>query len=234
MHKIARERAPITYFSDMMRKGHAYSFSRYGDGEWHAMFGRSGANCDGHKYFPKMGRELARTVREPRKLIYGIQNMSARKLGDKIKPLLKPNYDYKWKDADVFHYASWNGVLFPMVQALRAKKVCLVGPKFLKKPALSFLYSGGFVEVPEKNCYHNKKHIKARMRQELADQKVFCICASMLAEILIWELFPTLGETCWLIDFGSVWDVYARHPSRRYHKHVNARVRKKNLHNDVV
>jgi hypothetical protein len=218
----------------MMRQGQVYSFSRYGDGEWHAMFGRTGANCDGHKYFPKMGRELARTIREPRGMIYGIQNMSARKLGDMIRPFLKTGHNYRWKDADVFHYASWNGVLFPMVQALRAKKVCLVGPKYLKKPQLAFLYSGGFVEIPEKNCYRYKKHIKAKILKYAKKDAVFCLCASMMTEVVIWELFPLLGETCWMIDFGSVWDVYTKHPSRRYHKHIDARVRRKNLHNDLV
>lgn len=231
---IKRTREPLIYFSDKIRDGVVYSFSRYGDGEWSAMLGKSGVNCDKHPYFPEMGKLLRRTISEPRGMVYGIQNMSARKMCDKITPLLKPGHDYRWKDADVFHYASWGGNLFPMVQALRAKKVCLVGPKHLKHASLTFLRSGGYVEVPPRACFMNRKRIKEHMLNNAKKGIVFCICASMLSEILIWELFPRIGEDCWMIDFGSVWDVYAKHPSRRYHKHVDQAVRKKNLFNDLV
>jgi hypothetical protein len=38
----------------------------------------------------------------------------------------------------------------------------------------------------------------------------------MAANVLIHDLHPELGERNWLIDIGSVWDVYAGVLSRGY------------------
>jgi len=231
MEHIKRTRHPITYFSDKIVAGEVFSFSRYGDGEWSAMLGKKGANCDGHSYLPAMGKELKVSVAKPRPkpLIYGIQNMSARKMADKIRPFLKKDFEYDWADSDVFHYASWNEKLYPMVEALRGKKVCHVGPDYLVRKPLGFLTTAGRVSIPKRNCYKHKKRIKDGIIHYAKPGVVFAMCASMLTEVLIWELFPQIGKTSWMIDFGSVWDPYVKNPTRRYHKHVTPPVRKKNI-----
>ncbi|MEF8811131.1 MAG: hypothetical protein V5A47_09435, partial [Bacteroidales bacterium] len=40
-----------------------FAFARYGDGEWNAIFGKDGTNCDGHEYYEDMGKRLADIVR---------------------------------------------------------------------------------------------------------------------------------------------------------------------------
>jgi hypothetical protein len=43
---------------------------------------------------------------------------------------------------------------------------------------------------------------------------VYCFSASMTTNVLIHRLYPLMGETSWLIDFGSLWDVYVGVKSR--------------------
>jgi len=42
-------------------------------------------------------------------------------------------------------------------------------------------------------------------------------------------LWPEMGEHSWLIDFGSLWDVYCGKRSRRYHKRMGKGVIRENL-----
>ena len=40
-----------------------FSFSRFGDGEMNAVFGKEGMNCDSHRYFPDMGLRFKSNVK---------------------------------------------------------------------------------------------------------------------------------------------------------------------------
>lgn len=222
-------KVPIAFFSNKLKKGEVFSFSRYGDGEWNAILGVKGTNCDGHTYFKELGRDLRRAITNPLPYYYGLQNMTIRRMLNRIRPILKKDYDYKWLNSDVFHYASWHGRFRPIVKALRQKKVCLVGPKYLDCPKLNFLTTGGHIVIPRKDCYRNKIKIEHAIIKRAKPGMVFSLCASMLSEVIIHDLFNMVGHVCWLIDFGSVWDPYAGRPTRRYHKCVTPHIQKINL-----
>ena len=46
---------------------------------------------------------------------------------------------------------------------------------------------------------------------------VFGLSASMTSNVIIDELYDTIGDKCWMIDFGSIWDAFIGDKTRSYH-----------------
>lgn len=211
-----------------MNRDEPFSFARYGDGEFSAIFqNRPGAkNCDGHSYFPSMGIELERSLDEPGPYYYGLQRAGVM---DALAEQVEARWsNIPWRDAAAFHYASIFGRLFPVVAALKQKKVLMVGPKYLKD--LPFV-NGGHVVIPEVNCYREQDRILSDIRGMLKSRRaqVVAFSASMLSDILIHKLYPECGDSKWLIDFGSVWEPYVGRPNRTYHKNFTREQLEKNI-----
>jgi len=106
---------------------------------------------------------------------------------------------------------------------MRERHVVVVGPPWLK----GLPFADEFVPVRSKDCWQDVDKIERRLRGK-ADS-VISFSAGPAAKVLIWRLWPALGDTSWLIDFGSVWDVYCGKKTRRYHKRVTASIIKRNL-----
>jgi hypothetical protein len=201
----------------MLRSGTPFSFSRFGDGEWNAILDRPGENCDGHAFFPELGADLRQALLSPQPYVYGMQMRAIRDMGGEIRAFLrKGGISMPWQDADVFHYANNDGLLFPLVKQLRSMKVVVVGPAHLRALSDAVFPYVHFVEIPVKNCYLSRSDIEKGVRAyyESSGPAVFAFSASMTTNVLIQNLFPLMGATSWLIDFGSLWDVYVGVKSR--------------------
>ena len=222
----------LDYYVDKLNNNVPFSFSRFGDGEWNAILGKPGHNCDGHEYFPEMGKQLRNAVINNLSYIYSIQNMAIRNEGRKISLFLKKNnVNLEWHNSDVFHYANIDGRFFPMIETLRQKKLVIIGPPHLRDLKNCFNYDS-FIEIPPQNCYLKLNDIKDEIITYGRNKKkvVYSFSASMPANILIHELFPIFGNDNWLIDFGSVWDVYVGVKSRgHYNSEKWQDILKKNL-----
>ena len=46
---------------------------------------------------------------------------------------------------------------------------------------------------------------------------LFAFSASMATNVIVDELYPTIGQDCWMIDFGSIWEPYVGKFTRSYH-----------------
>lgn len=210
----------LTYYTDKLRQNIPFSFSRFGDGEWNAILGKPGSNCDGHEYFPEMGIQLGNAVINPLDYCYAIQNMAIRNEGRRITRFLKQHdVNLEWHNSDVFHYANMEGLFFPMIEALREKRVVIIGPSHLRDLQKNCFQFEAFIEIPLQNCFLKLNEIRDEILDFGRDKKgiVYALSASMPANILIHELFPVLGKNNWLIDFGSVWDIYVGVKSRRHY-----------------
>jgi hypothetical protein len=224
----------LTWYVDRMKTGRPFSFSRYGDGEWNAMIGTEGENCDGHRFFPELGGELRSSVVRRRDYIYALQPRAIRCMRSDIQGFLASNHiAFAWHNADVFHDANKRGKLYPLVSALRSTDVVMIGPAPLRAIKDNVFPSKDFIEIPSKDCYLAKDDIIKRVLASagIHNHAVFAFSASMTAKVLIYELFPLIGKTNWLIDFGSLWDIYVGIKSRNvYHKLNWDRIIKRNLH----
>lgn len=230
MTRFIINQTSVEQFIDPLLMDDPYSFSRFGDGEWNAIFRKSGANCDGHEYFPEMGARLEQAILNPEPYRYGIQNLALRTQGFEIKELTS-HVHIPWWNADVFHKAFAKGQMGHMVQALKTKKVCLVGPAYLKDDRLKFLRTGSMIEVPGQNCYTANDEVINQIIKKAVNNTadVFAFSASMMANVAIHELFSIVGHDKWLIDFGSVWDPCVDNPTRQVHKTYSQELIERNL-----
>lgn len=188
---------------DSVKNGVNFSWSRFGDGELNCMYGKSGANCDGHEYYPDLSKQLIKAFVNPKGIV-GMQRYGY----EMYKSELGPNV---WADADILHKASINGELNLFMDALKHKQVILVGPERLG--ALPFLSQ--IIPVPLKNAWNDYKRVSSLLKEFMCSDAIVLLCCGMMAEVLIWDL---CREDVTMIDAGSVFDPYCGYNTRNYHK----------------
>ena len=224
----------LGYIVNKLKAGQHFSFARYGDGEWKAIRGKKGCNCDKHEYFPEMGKRLKQTIEKPindPNYIYGWQTQSEiLKQGDTQDTIRRYLSGAVLYVADVFHLASEAGELYPLIEQLRNMKLSIIGPKRLVNTIPFPIMCTA--EVPDKNCYESIESIKLKILDcHCRYQKdiVYCFSASMATEILMYDLWPILGKNNWMIDFGSLWEPYIGNINRHYHERMSRETINKNL-----
>lgn len=202
-----------------------FTFSRFGDGEANAILGREGANCDGHEYFPEMGKQLEDILKTARYYRYemGIQQHALRTIPEFVewfdKHVLDPNGDC-FVNADVWHYASIKGEFDRFFDAIQNRPVLLVGPHVLTKMNIHSYW----VEVPERNCWNSFDAIMRGIDNYIDHADIVLFSASMPAKIMIDRLHARYGATKTLLDMGSVFMPYVGISNRSYHKKIIERL----------
>lgn len=195
----------MTYLDliDKIESFEPFSFSRYGDGEFNCMFGKAGANCDGHEYFEDLGERLNHAFLNPRGII-AVQRYGYEQYKDQLGANV-------WADADILHRASIEGKLHMFHEALQGNEVVLVGPKHLRE----FRIYDEFIEVPLRNAWKDYFCILQQLKWTIGEGDIVLYCCGMMAEVLIWDMYKDYYTQ---IDCGSLFDPYVGVMSRQYHK----------------
>lgn len=206
-------RDPFEDICAMLRDGRAFSFSRFGDGEFNAIFGEDGMNCDGHRYFPDLGRRLGEVLERKPGYFMGLQPMAIDIHGP--KRILALSEGIQWVFGDCLHRASTEGRLEGFFDALRGREIILVGPERLSGLA----HSQGWMHlpVPLQNCWIAYSDSVRRLENSVSDSgTVVLFCASMMSNVLVDDLYAFNPANTYL-DAGSLLDPYAGIRSRSYH-----------------
>lgn len=217
IHKL-----PLSFFVDALNERHPFGFVRYGDGEFQCLLGMQGKNCDGHEYFPALGAELQQTLIERRDYFYALGPKASRNatMRAQVEAWLKQHAPRAmWYDSEVFLSASLMGELRPFVNALRRRRVLLVGPQHLKE--LAILNPIGLIIAPDKNAYLAKDALEQSILKRAERADVILFSAGFASKVMMWDLYPQLKKTHTLIDCGSLWDLYCGVNSRRYARRMN-------------
>jgi hypothetical protein len=211
---------------DKFRTGKPFAFSRWGDGEWRSVLGKTtGQNCDGHQFYKALGVDLANVLRGRPEYMLGMQSFGLKMYPKQIPRWLQAEDldDLTWYNADVFHYASIKDRLMDIVEALKGRHLVVVGPDHLKRLKPDYLDYESFVDVPPKNAYLAKdrivRDIKAAVDGCDGKRVMVSLSAGMPAEIILDDLYKKLiGKGHSIVDFGSLWDPLVGVNSRRYHR----------------
>jgi len=203
-------------FLEKLKNNEPFSFSRFGDGEWNAIFGKNGQNCDGHKYFEDMGAKLSEIVQSSPEYYMGMQNLAMTLRGDAINAF-NADLGIEWIDADCFHKASIKGFFDTFFEALKGRDITMVAPDrlFGIDEHIDF---DSFVTIPLNNCWEEKDKIVEDIKSLLEFGRVVLFCAGMPTNVMIDELYQEHGKECTLLDMGSVFDPYCGFSTRSYHK----------------
>ncbi|MEP7027492.1 MAG: hypothetical protein ABI960_02750 [Candidatus Eisenbacteria bacterium] len=221
--RLAMRPHPLSFYSDKLAAGEAFSFSRFGDGEWDAIFRRPGANADAHEYFPELGARLAAALEARPPYYIGLQNHALKYDGRRIADWLNERaIRGPFHNADVFGFANVLGTLGPFIAHLRRRPVAMIGPPHLRGIDHVFPYERYF-EVPAVNCFLEADTITRELRAFGAGRTgvVYAFSASMAANVMIHDLHPELGAENWLLDLGSIWDVYMGVRSRGWFRQLD-------------
>lgn len=215
-------RLSFDHYLNKLQNKEVFSFSRWGDGEWLCVSGRKGQNCDGHFYFPEMSKCLRNALSNDLgyyKALFEPSNIQVSQNQHWLKPLLtKFGSKVDWVLADVWEYLVKDKGINELVSQLNSMNYIIVSEKSKRKLNINYK---DFIEVPSKNCFLEKENIKNQMiaMTEKYEMPVFGLSASMASNVIIDELFPIIGDKCWMIDFGSIWDPFCKGRTRSYHRH---------------
>jgi hypothetical protein len=213
--KLRIQPIKINNFVALLESDKPFSFARYGNGEWDCALGLGTGTGSGSQVFTDDLREAMReTILNNRGVMMGMQNTRYLTKCRLIRPIYTYLHQneivYSWYTGDVFHYASKNKEMAPLVNVLRKKKFVMVGPQWLEN--LSFVDE--VIVIKEKNCWEDVDDI----HKELSHYHdcVIGFAAGPTANVLIHRLHGTNQ----LIDFGSVFDVYSGVITRKYHNEI--------------
>lgn len=216
---------------DKIRTGEHFSFARYGDGEFNAMLGENGANCDGHTYFPEMGAELGRILSENPPYYVGL-HQSARIENKTLEWLFENTKARKFAANAVFHDALVGkdndgvrtvvkeNVIDQLWAACGYAKVAIIAPHYVHNQRVVTCDIMKSLVIPGKDTYRHIEQIRAALGALDFTGYVVFICASMCAPILVDDLHGKYGDTATFIDFGSTFDPFVGVKSRSFHEKI--------------
>src|SRR5690606_36224410 len=134
---------------EKLKKGEPFKFARYGDGEFNAIYGKRGANCDGHQYFPDLGQKLRASLERKPDYIVGLQPLT---LASERWPQIQRDFPgISWVDADSIHNASIDGRVWRLFEMLRNYDPVVIGPSILKKYTLPLKWE--LMVIPPVDCW---------------------------------------------------------------------------------
>lgn len=220
-------------------------YSRWGDGEFSAMMGLPGENCDNHKYYPDMGKELRIAFHKQFtygcNFYYGLVPIAVKVFGDDIQKFINSQFIYPafapmWVSGNILMEANRSGNIGQFLKTCRSYRMLYVGNSELQQHLEKdrFLNIRNWVEVPQVNCWLYWKEILEEIVFKVFDHRLDMIgfSAGMPSKVFISELkrmFKNRVEVP-MIDFGSMWDGYYGLNTRKYHADYNwQEIREKNL-----
>jgi hypothetical protein len=222
-------RKPLKFYIDRIRNGERTVFPRWGDVEWFLALRNSGKcrffeilekrghNSSGHHFHPFLTPKLSQILISKKDYLWGMQPKSMREMGPIIESFfVKHNINQPWYWSDVFHKENCRGRLFPMVDLCRDLKMIYVGPKHIGKVRKKIFGNAiaSYIDVPLPDCCVAESQVYEKLKNAIDKEKPDLVgfSAAMLTNILIDKLYDETD--CHMIDFGSVWDIYAGVKSR--------------------
>jgi len=222
---VPRRLLSLDWHISKLKKKEYYSFVRWGDAEIKALLddhGRAGGR-NKYKLSPQLKKEMNQALlkyyEEPTLTfscpfrMLKIMNKHSCKWLEEHK-LIK----IKWVDCTAFKGASNLGTLFPLIRELRKQKIIVIGPSFLrnlgKEKVFNYL---DFIEINPKTGYLDRTIISQvlKCRKKYGDGLLYSFSMGPGTNVCIPNLHHEMSKN-FLIDFGSVWDIFCGERSRKY------------------
>ncbi len=201
-------------YAALIRAGLPFAEASYGDGEWQCILGRPGENCDGTKYEPELGEALRHTLLEPVGQWCSFFDVPSPIRDAAIEWIEQHHPAVHWVAQRPYGRAATIGELAPFLQAVRTRRVVVVGPEHLA--ALPEEVVGPFVhvQVPMATAWLEVDRIADDVRCAVGMGDLVLFAAGMASNLLIHRLWRGLST---MLDVGALLDPYVGVASRRYH-----------------
>ena len=228
-------RPGLQWYVDKIKDNDPFTFIRYGDGEWSAIIndGRAMTGSRSHKLtIPAMQEQLRQSLLEKPVSDRYIIALRETALNAQISNWITNSKVKGWHDCTVFYKASRRGQLFPLLDAIRQSdfELVVIGPPNLSKlQAATGLPVKQFIPIPKRNCFGVITEKIKMVLEQKEKPMIISISAGPPGKLIAWRLFKHIGNNSFIIDFGSLWDVYSGSPSRKYQRNMKKETITKNL-----
>lgn len=227
----------LQFYADEIVAGCPFSLVRYGEGEWRSLHPDMQKKKN-HIYSEwreaaaqkRLRDTLLNYHRHPR-YWPAIWHQRAYATGERmgqIKRWLKENNlnDIPWHDGRLWRRAieeDHNISIFVKGLKGASQPIIVVGPDRIKAIG-KHIKLHAFIPIHPTHAYYDIDKIKTTIRNMVPeDGAVICFSAGGTACILIHDLFPELGDKCFLIDCGAFWEALVGMKTRPYHKELDER-----------
>jgi len=226
----------LQYYVDMINAGQPFTFIRYGDGEWSAILGDRARTSSGSQALrvPELKDAMSQSIKrawQADNYFPALRPTSFNK-SPAIANWLRANTPawVKWHKCTVFYLASRKGRLHPFIEALRNLKmpIVVVGPQRLRALNDRAFPIAHFIEIPGKDCWIEKRKILDRC-VAIKEPALFTFTAGPAAKPMAWKLFNHVGKHSFILDVGSLLDIYVGSHTRRYHHSMTKAIIRANL-----
>lgn len=227
-------------FADDILHDRFFSFARYGDGEWSWVCDRPTRNRCGHRTFAEASAELREAILSRPGYRLGNMGVLANWAGRSREHRDRWGWAWDWIRANGLGDIDWHNNLlwvnqsardsfarqrFALFDVLRDKRVVLVGPDYLTALPMPL---ARHIVVRRPNCWLDIDRVQEAIELDFYDESlgrptVYALSCSLVANLLVHRLWPTVGQGAFLIDFGSVWEPYVGRAIRRYHNDILTR-----------
>ena len=213
----------LEWYLSRFRSGEPCTLTRWGDGEWSAVFGREdGTNFDGHPFTVDLTGAMQAILRSRPTYVLGMGVMASIDYTGPIHEFLGEHglEDLEWSWGDVFHDAAQRHDLASTFDALKDRRLLMVGPEHLAPLAeRGYLPVHTHIDVGGTKVIEHWPRIVTDVLWYLEAQSeshVVSVCAGMSANCIIHELYKQAGDKHTFIDFGALWDPLVGVKSREY------------------
>lgn len=212
--------SPDLYIKKIQNKEY-FSYSRFNDGELIAAIKQTDIgkslqtekNCDNHKYFPEMGKELLESLKYGNDKNYIIQYLWGwirnNQFNQYTEFLIQNKFitgSYQKSDF-LQHMLRYEPEKFKIfINEIKKYDIVFVGPSYTSE--ITFLGKYKHIQIPQVNCYLEKKSIINNIEKEITGNQMILFAASMTTNVLIMELFQKYGNDNFMIDIGSLFDIF--------------------------
>ena len=214
----------VTDYARLIEQRVHFSQANYGDGEWACILGHDGANCQGEVYNPTLRDALRNTLQNPAGQWCG-SNPGKKLQADVDRWVQDNNVNVPWVPKEILPSANVNGHLRPFLEAVRTRRVILVGAFHLAELDENVIGPFTYVGVPDETAWKFTGQTASKVWTLVQPHDLVLFASGMASNLVIHDLASELGEEVTLLDVGALLDPYVGVFSRNgYRKEIFQKV----------
>lgn len=208
VHDLAELIATRTHFAE----------AAYRDGEWRCILGDRGGNVNGERYHPQLQDALRRTLLEPvgQWCAYFDYPTNVRKRADAWIAEHQPRV--AWIHDRVLGQAVVAGTAAPLIEAMRERRVIIVGPAHMQRLNPALLECAALIPVDPSAAWRDVSATCTAVMRVVEHDDLVLLCAGMASNLLIHRLWTLLEGVATLYDAGAALDPYCGVFSRKVYR----------------
>lgn len=224
----------IDDYAKKISHGEVFSMSRWGDGEIPCLLGREGQTHEKSDWCPVQRDYLIEAVKS------GHDYYRCLYTGGKMHPWIpeftsflgKLDNPPKWYTLPYWYKRVLDGSMYKIIKLMTGGiPVIFVGPKYFQLIKELIPYKHLIITSTINEIYRIEQTEETILRKSNKYKRcIISFSAGMASNAMIDRLYPKIGNKCWMIDFGAVWDGFMGLQFRQYHKKLTRKLISKNLY----